>query len=191
MNQLLQLGFVLLSIAACANYAPQVTTQPQRQQYLAAKINESLTGQMNCPNAKLTFMSTETTADVAGPTYDDFYVAEGCGQRTGFLTSVRMVGDSGTTMTTASPVPPVEQYRSEAHAQLAKTAEFELGCTDISYVDLNENVPPLRNTYETSIGASGCGKKTMYHTRCNETGYSAGAHAIQCKSAQDVTSDVN
>lgn len=181
-----QVGLVLgLFIAGCLSPPPSISTLPQRRQYLAPQIADTLNRVMTCPNANLTFVSTDTTGNAAFPQYFDFYVVEGCGQHTDFVTILKMLG-ANVVEQQASPIPPVEQYRADAHAQTAKTAEFDFGCKDLSYVDLSEQLATLRNTYDASIGAAGCGKRATYHTHCNQSGYSAGANQISCSSKQDI-----
>ena len=181
-----QIGLVLgLFMAGCLSTPPSISTLPQRRQYLAQQINDSLTATMKCPNASLTFVSTDTKGMPSFTQYLDFYVAEGCGQRTDFMTDVKML-QATVIEQQASPVPPVEQYRAGAHAQTAKTAEFDFGCKDVSYVDLSEQLATLRSSYIASIGAAGCGKRATYHTHCNQSGYSAGANQIACSSSQDI-----
>ncbi len=181
-----QIGLVLgLFVAGCVSAPPSMTTLPERRQYLAPQINDSLAGTMKCPNANLTFVSTDTTGMPSFTQYLDFYVAEGCGQHTDFLTDIKML-QTTVIEQQATPVPAVEQYRAEAHAQTAKTAEFDFGCKDVTYVDLSQQFATLRNSYVTAIGAAGCGKRATYHTHCNQSGYSAGANQISCSSKQDV-----
>ncbi len=181
------IGLVLgLFVAGCLSTPPSVSTLPQRRQYLAPQINDSLTATMKCPNANLTFVSTDTYGLPSFAQYLDFYVAEGCGQRTDFMTDLRML-EATVIGQQASPVPAVEQYRAEAHAQTAKTAEFDFGCKDVTYVDLSEQLATLRNSYIAAIGAAGCGKRATYHTHCNQSGYRAGANQIACSSKQDIT----
>ncbi len=182
-----RIGLVLgLFVAGCVSTPPSISTLPQRRQYLASEIADSLNRTMKCPNASLTFVSTDTKGNASFPQYFDSYVAEGCGQHTDFVTVLKMLG-ANVVEQQASPVPPVEQYRAEAHAQTAKTAEFDFGCKDLSYVDLTEQLATLRNTYDASIGAAGCGKRATYHTHCTQSGYSAGANQIACGSKQDIT----
>jgi len=182
-----QIGLVLaLFIGGCLYAPPSISTLPQRRQYLAPQIADWLNATMKCPSANLTFVSSDTRGMPSFPQYFDFYVAEGCGQRTDFVTVVKMLG-ANVVEQQASPVPPLEQYRAEAHAQTAKTAAFDFGCTDLSYVDLSERLATLRDTYDASIGAAGCGKRATYHTHCNQIGYSAGANQIACNSKQDLT----
>jgi hypothetical protein len=185
-------ALLLLLVASCATTDTlPILTQPERLQFLTSKVNESLTSQMSCPNAKLTFLSTATSADAAGSIYVDLYAAEGCSQRTDFQTMVRTIGDGFHTTSTAVLVPTLDNYRAEAHAQLAKTAAFDVGCNTISYVSLSETAGPLHTGYDATTGAEGCGKKLTYRTHCSENGYSAGKHQISCKSSQDLASTLS
>lgn len=185
------LGLVVLVVGSCAYTPPSISTLPQRREVLAPQISDSLTGTMNCPNAQLTFVSTESSTSAAFPSYRDLYVAEGCGQRTEFATSVSMLGTI-IEKAWASPVPAIEGFRAEAHAQADKTAAFDFECKDLSHVDLTEQLGMTHDSFQASIGESGCGKHATYHTHCNATGYTAGTHQISCTSKQDIaTAETN
>jgi hypothetical protein len=100
------------------------------------------------------------------------------GQRTEYITYVEVSGDDDrwVAVSAAGPVPTQDDYRDQAHAQLLKTAKFDLGCEDVRFTELNEVMPPTRATFEASIGATGCDKKATYRTKCEQAGYAAGKH---------------
>ncbi len=155
-------------------------TQPDRRTYVKSKIEESLANVLKCHAATLTFVRTE---DKGGEFYD-YYMAEGCGLSTEYMTLVKVMGndDSWSTITMAGPVPTTQDYREQSRAQLVKTAEFDLECQHLQFVELNELIAPMRNAYEASIGATGCNNKSTYLSKCNQTGFVAGKFELSCSS---------
>ena len=186
-----QIGLVLgLLVAGCLPPPPSISTLPQRRQYLAQQINDSLTATLKCPNANLTFVSQATPgACPLFPQYFDFYVAERLraalhrfhDRRENARIDHR--GAAGVASSVGRAVP-----RWSAHADRQdRRVRFRLQKDDVTYVDLSEQLATLRNSYGAAIGAAGCGKRATYHTHCNQNGYSAGANQIACSSKQDIT----
>jgi hypothetical protein len=165
------------ALLACGG--PLVNTQPQRLDYIHSMSPVGLQKAMRCDNAKLTFKETVQKGFVSYDHYD----AEGCGQRSEYITAVSRQDVGGTWIVEwrASVVPSEKEFQAGAESGLRKTAQFDLDCkTDVEFEFLNLQIDPLRESLSATVGARGCGKKSTYHTVCSHPGFENGKHEISC-----------
>jgi hypothetical protein len=175
MNARIVLPLVMLIAAGCG--VPDFTVQLNREKYLRSNVvDDDIKKSMSCDKTVMHFQHGE---QVSGDWYD-YYVVEGCGQRTEYVTKLTHTGDFVTWGYGA--VPPISQYKSAARAQMMKTTKFDLGCDAVDLTTLKEAVDPLHTAYRATIGARGCDKQMSYEVACSHTGYVNGKHEINCES---------
>lgn len=164
-------------VAACA---PAVATQAQRLSYLDSMVKENLHKSMNCDSVNLDFQKSEQ----AGVEWYDIYKVDGCGQQSDYVTKVsqQSYGPNIVTSWGFGLAASEADFQAAAESQLRKTASFELGCKELEFTTLQAIMARMRNAYESSIGAGGCGKKATYKTSCAIQGFTAGKHEITCSS---------
>lgn len=162
---------IALSAGACA---PVLVTQPQRLSYIQDKVEENLKNTMNCEKTQLTHQRSEQR----GVEWYDVYTAEGCGSRSDYVTMMKQ--NAGWTMWAFGLAPSEAQFQTEAQEQLLTTARFDLGCENVEFTVLHALISPMRDAVESSIGVSGCGKKSTYKSACRTTGFVSGKHQISC-----------
>ena len=169
-------GLPLAGVAGCA---PNLSTQPRRQDYLKDHVNDNVQKTFNCESTVLRFQRTEQRS---GDWYD-YYVAEGCGQRSDYVTQVSQTNE-GRSITWAFGAFPTEaQYSAAAEQQLLKTARFDLTCEGpVDVATLKSAIDPMHSGYRATVGAKGCGKQTSYEVSCGHAGYVGGKHEITCTS---------
>ena len=173
-----RLGAMLIASAACGG--PLVNTQPQRLTYIRTLSPVGLQKAMGCENVTLKFADTVQRGFVS---YDR-YEAEGCGQRSEYITAVsrRDVGGSWVIEWRASVVPSEKELQAGAEDGLRKTAQFD---PRLARVTSSSTFSTSRSTRCAGVsrrrwGSKGCGKKSTYATVRTHPGFDKGKHEIKC-----------